>query len=151
MVSAITAAVVGSIIFLGALDLDVSRQRMLYPSTVPQFVGAFLLLMVLVMVLKVAAGKGTLLYGGVISGHTAVAFFMATAVVMLAPHFWVGLLAYGIAALVGQTRVESKAHTLREVIVGAVAGTVAVLLLLRVPIWLAGLLPKSPTGVSRPR
>lgn len=151
LVSAITAAVVGCIIFLGALDLEVSRQRMLYPSTIPQFVGAFLLLMVLVLVLKVTAGKGTLLYGGAISGHTAVAFFMATAVVVLAPHLWVGVLAYGIAALVGQTRVEAKAHTVREVVVGAIAGTVAVLLLLRVPIWVAHLLPKAPGGIVRPR
>ncbi len=151
LVSAITAAVVGCIIFLGALNLEVSRQRMLNPSTVPQFVGAFLLLMVLVLALKVTAGKGTLLYGGAISGHTAVAFFMATAVVVLAPHIWVGVFAYGIAALVGQTRVEAKAHTVREVIVGAIAGTLAVLLLLRVPMWIARLLPKDASSIVRPR
>ncbi len=107
--------------------------------------------MVLVLALKVTAGKGTLLYGGAISGHTAVAFFMATAVVVLAPHIWVGVFAYGIAALVGQTRVEAKAHTVREVVVGAIAGTLAVLLLLRVPMWIARLLPKDASSIVRPR
>jgi len=148
LVSAITALVVGSIIFLGALDLEVSRLRMLHASNIPQFVGAFLLLMVLVMVLKVTAGKGTLLYGGAISGHSAVAFFLATSVVVVAPHLWVGVLAYALAAIVAQSRVEAKVHTLREVVVGALAGILVVVLLVRVPVWLARAIP-GPSPANR--
>lgn len=152
LVSAITAAVVGSIIFLGALKLEVARTRMLQPVTVPQFVGAFLLLMVLVLVLKVSAGKGTLLQGGVISGHAATAFFVAAAMVFVVPHPIVAVMGFLLAALVAQSRVEAGIHSLREVVVGAVAAVAVALLVLRLPLWIAHVLPapSPPSPARRP-
>ena len=58
------------------------------------------------------------------SGHTSQAFFMAT---LLAQHFhasvWAALLLYGIALLVGITRVYVGAHYPRDVLAGAILGS----------------------------
>ncbi|MFM7320258.1 MAG: diacylglycerol kinase, partial [Armatimonadota bacterium] len=147
LVAAITAAVVGATIFLGAMQLEVSRERMLHPSTVPQVVGAFLLLMVAVLVIKVLAGKGTLLQGGVVSGHSAAAFFLATVVVVLVPHPLVAALVFLLAGIVAQSRVEAGIHTLREVVIGAVAALAIAVAVLRGPVWLARLLPDATRSV----
>jgi hypothetical protein len=54
------------------------------------------------------------------SGHTSVAFAMATVVADYKPKYrW---LAYGAASVVGWSRVESGAHRWREVVAGAALG-----------------------------
>jgi membrane-associated phospholipid phosphatase len=58
------------------------------------------------------------------SGHTSQSFFIAT---LLAQHFhasvWAALLLYGIALLVGITRMYVGAHYPRDVIAGAILGS----------------------------
>jgi membrane-associated phospholipid phosphatase len=58
------------------------------------------------------------------SGHTSQVFFMAT---LLVQHFhasvWAALLLYGIALLVGITRVYVGAHYPRDVLAGAILGS----------------------------
>jgi membrane-associated phospholipid phosphatase len=59
------------------------------------------------------------------SGHTSQAFFMAT---LMAPHFqvsaWMVFLLYAIALLVGITRMYVGAHYPRDVLAGAILGSV---------------------------
>jgi membrane-associated phospholipid phosphatase len=59
------------------------------------------------------------------SGHTSQAFFMAT---LIAQHFhanaWVFFLLYAIALLVGITRIYVGAHYPRDVLAGAILGSV---------------------------
>jgi len=150
LVAAITAAVVGATIFLGALQLETTRGRMLHPSTVPQAVGAFLLLMVAVLVMKVLAGKGSLLRGGAVSGHSAAAFFLAAVVVVVVPHPVVAVLVFLLAGIVAQSRVEAGIHTLREVVIGAVAALAIAVAVLRGPVWLARWLPERTVPVAPP-
>ena len=58
------------------------------------------------------------------SGHTSQVFFMAT---LLAQHFharvWAALLLYGIALLLGITRMYVGAHYPRDVLAGAILGS----------------------------
>jgi membrane-associated phospholipid phosphatase len=58
------------------------------------------------------------------SGHTSQTFFMAT---LIAQHFhtvnWLALLLYGVALLVGVTRMYVGAHYPRDVLAGAVLGS----------------------------
>jgi len=58
------------------------------------------------------------------SGHTSQGFFMAT---LLAQHFhapaWAALLLYGIALLLGITRMYVGAHYPRDVLAGAILGS----------------------------
>jgi diacylglycerol kinase (ATP) len=73
---------------------------------------------------KAFAGRhGTPLQGGALSGHAALAFAGATLIVLLAPNLIVGLLAYFLAFLVSQSRVEGGIHSSGEVAAGAVLGT----------------------------
>jgi membrane-associated phospholipid phosphatase len=59
------------------------------------------------------------------SGHTSQAFFVAT---LMAPHFhssaWVLFLLYSIALLVGITRMYVGAHYPRDILAGAILGSV---------------------------
>jgi membrane-associated phospholipid phosphatase len=59
------------------------------------------------------------------SGHTSQAFFIAT---LMAPHFhasaWVVFLLYAIALLVGITRLYVGAHYPRDILAGAILGSV---------------------------
>ena len=74
---------------------------------------------------KAFAGRhGSPLQGGAISGHAALAFSGATLITVLAPTFVVGVLAFFLAFLVSQSRVEGGIHTFREVALGAALGIV---------------------------
>ena len=142
LISAITAVLVGGVVFWGAVRLDTLSIRLIQPPTVPVFLGAFVLLLLIVFLGKIAGRKGSLLQGGVISGHSAIAFYLAGVIVFLVPQPAVGLLALGLAALVAQSRVETKIHTLREVVAGAVIALALAALVLQVPQWLGFHLPQ---------
>ena len=71
---------------------------------------------------KALAHTGTWMHGGWPSGHTAIAFCIATAISYLARNGQVTVLALAGAALVGQSRVESETHTIPQVVVGAALG-----------------------------
>ena len=59
------------------------------------------------------------------SGHTSQAFFMATLLVYyFRTSVWMGILLYGVAGLVGITRMYVGMHYPRDVMAGAILGTV---------------------------
>jgi len=66
--------------------------------------------------------RGTLLKGGVVSGHAALAFFAATCLFFVMQNKMWAVLGFLLAALVAQSRVEGKIHSVREVVIGAVLG-----------------------------
>ncbi len=83
---------------------------------------------------KAFAGRGSALQGGAVSGHAAMAFAVATILALYYQRPLVALLAYGLAALVAQSRVEAQIHNTLEVTWGAALGTLvtlAVYLLIR--------------------
>lgn len=58
------------------------------------------------------------------SGHAAQAFAIASAVSLHADNPWVGAAAYGLAGLVGLSRLETRDHFSSDVVAGALVGTV---------------------------
>ena len=83
---------------------------------------------------KALAGRGSALQGGAISGHAALAFAGATILSLYYQRPLVALLAYGLALLVAQSRVEAQIHSALEVSWGAALGvlvTLAVYLAIR--------------------
>lgn len=83
---------------------------------------------------KAWAGRGSPLQGGAVSGHAALAFAASTALALFYQRPLVAVLAYFVAFLVAQSRVEARIHTAFEVTWGAVLGTLvalAVFLLVR--------------------
>lgn len=120
LIAAINAVVVGLILFFGSGQPQEVRNRLRQPPDLYVFITALLLLLILVLLAKIIGRRGTLLYGGIVSGHSAIAFFLATTIIFIADNVFAAVLAVLLALLVAQSRVEARVHTLQEVVIGAV-------------------------------
>jgi len=69
---------------------------------------------------KFWGGHGSLTRGGLVSAHSALAFFAFVSICFLTPDIIVRALGLVLALLVAQSRVDAGIHTLREVIIGLV-------------------------------
>lgn len=126
LVATVNAVVVAWVLFLGDRrleDIRVNLQRPAPTLTVGLTVGTFLIFVVVSLV-KVLTMKGKirLFHGGTVSGHTALGFFFAVAVIIVSNNLMAAILAMLLAALIAQSRVEAGVHTLREVVLGALLG-----------------------------
>lgn len=91
-----------------------------------------ILVLIAVIILKGVTGRGTPLKGGVPSGHSAVAFSIATSVALQTQDPLIALLCLILALMVSHSRLLLKIHSMRELVYGALTGisiTVAVNLL----------------------
>lgn len=95
-------------------------------GTVP--VGALLIVIILIVLLKARFNYGRPLHGGMPSGHAAVAFSIAVSTFLYADSFLIGMMVLLLAVLVSQSRLLMKIHSPREVFLGALLGTVVTLL-----------------------
>lgn len=83
----------------------------------------FVLIALVIATVKHVTGRGRFAFGGPISGHSALGFLLATAIVFMTGRVSVALLALALAVLIAQSRVQSKIHSLLEVILGGVLGS----------------------------
>ena len=123
LIASITAAIVGGILFFGSnqiarLHMEVQND----PPPVRVVLTVIVLVLIITMVSKVLGGKGSILSGGVVSGHSAVSFFLASTLIARTMDYFTGILALLLAFLVAQSRVEGKIHTLQEVVIGGLLG-----------------------------
>ena len=125
LITTLNALAVGFLLFFGGNRLQAFPNEIgLQPPKWPTIATvAVLLLAVMVTMWKVAGGKGKLWRGGIVSGHAALGFFLATTILFVPNKVAVGVLAYLMAILIAQSRVEGGIHTLREVITGALLAT----------------------------
>lgn len=89
------------------------------------------LILILVLLLKGIFYKKdtTHLFGGSVSGHSALGFNIATIGAIISKDFVVTLLLFALAILVAESRYESGIHTKREVIIGAALGVLVAVIL----------------------
>ena len=123
LIASITAAIVGIIIFFGenrvaSIHVGIDRG----PKPIELLLILAVLIIVVVLIGKVLGGKGSILSGGVISGHSAVSFCLAATIIYRANDMFIAAIALLLAFLVAQSRVEGKIHTLKEVIIGGLLG-----------------------------
>ena len=90
---------------------------------------ALVITLIVVIATKAVSGRGTPLRGGLPSGHAALAFAAWMAITFVTGRVLVSALAFVMALLVAQTRIESGIHSASEVAYGAVMGTLVTLLL----------------------
>ena len=132
LVAAINAVLIGIILFL---DIDQLRARLFEPrprdSVIETFAVGIVMLLLMLVIWKVQGGKGRFLEGGVVSGHTAIAFFLCTVILLVVSHPLVAVPAILLALLVAQSRVSAGIHSLQEVLYGAVLGTLIPMVLHR--------------------
>lgn len=125
LITSINALAVAFLLFPGGSRLKLLSEDVgLHSPGLPTVAAVtFLLLAIMVLMWKVAGGKGKLLKGGVVSGHSAVGFFLATTIMFISANVAIGILAFMLAVLVAQSRVEGGIHTLAEVVWGGLLAT----------------------------
>lgn len=133
LISALNSIVVGYLLFFDRINT--------YPGIIINKLGnspihltfiSIILVIISVVWIKTKTKTGTPFQGGFASGHSAIGFSVATAIAFMTDNALVMTLAYFLAALVAESRVESKIHYLREVIVGAILGTLITILIFQV-------------------
>jgi diacylglycerol kinase (ATP) len=95
---------------------------------------ALVITIIVVIATKAVSGRGTPLRGGLPSGHAAIAFGAWMAITFITGRVLVSVLAFIMALLVAQTRVESGIHSTSEVAYGALMGTLVTLLLFQLAV-----------------
>jgi diacylglycerol kinase (ATP) len=133
LICAINAVAVGYIIFLDKLNFInfsvINKVRTSSPYTI------FMILVIMsitVTIVKAFFGEGTPLKGGMPSGHSALAFSIATALSLYSGETIVFVLSFILAFIVAQSRVDSEVHSVLEVVVGAAFGILLTILLYKI-------------------
>ena len=126
LVATLNAVVVAWVLFMGDLRLEQIRLRMerAEPTLAVALTMGTVIIFVVVSLVKVLStqGKVRLFHGGAMSGHAALGFFFAMAIIIVSGNLLASILALLLAALVAQSRVEAKVHSLREVVLGSLLG-----------------------------
>lgn len=133
LITTMMAIVVGALIAIGddtweRIRLSLTAER-LGLDAVPKLIIGSLLLFLLVIIGKGLGKRGQVLRGGLVSGHAALGFFAATALIFLTDSALAAAIGVLLAALVAQSRWEAKIHSIFELTLGAVAGVMMGLLL----------------------
>ncbi len=128
LVASIAALVVGYLVFYQGI-INGGQRVFQAVGSVPSNIAFVVLAVVAIVTIfaKAWVGRGSALQGGAISGHAALAFASATLLAFATQRPLAALLAYFIAFLVAQSRVEAKIHSTAEVLTGSVLGTVVAL------------------------
>jgi diacylglycerol kinase (ATP) len=125
---AATNALVVAYLVLWAPVVRVAQQGLhLVEASPPAITVAALALTLLgVLVMKALSREGSFVHGGWPSGHAALAFGAAVALGYVTSSAAALALALFIAVLVAQSRVEGEIHTIPQVVLGALLGTLIV-------------------------
>ncbi len=132
LLSVIGAAVTGYFILSGHI-FPLYKELLAMIGTPAEMAAIISLLVVVITVvmLKTLSGKGSHLHGGIISGHAAIAFSIATVVTLTSQDPITSLLTLTLAVMVSHSRLLMNIHTMREVVLGAITGlTVTVVITL---------------------
>lgn len=133
LVTAINSALVGYVIFWDRLTPFNRTVMLKLKKSNPDMI-FFILVIVCIatLVVKAVYDEGTPLRGGMPSGHSTIAFSVATSITLLTNEPLIMVLSYLLAIIVAQSRVDSEIHSILEVIFGGMFGTLLTLLLFKV-------------------
>jgi diacylglycerol kinase (ATP) len=126
LIATMNAIIVGAILFLRQRNLELLAIKLNRKPdagwTTTTLIVCGVIIFITMVIGKVLGGRGTIWKGGLISGHSAVGFFLAFTIIVISPTFLTAILAVILAALIAQSRVEAGIHSLQEVTFGAVLG-----------------------------
>ncbi|WML35613.1 diacylglycerol kinase [Clostridium sp. OS1-26] len=133
LVTAVNAIVVGYIVFWDKLKYINFILIRKIKSSNPYIIFIILAIVcIATIVIKAIFGEGTPLKGGMPSGHSTIAFSIATTIALTTGQLTVVILSYLLALIVAQSRVDSEIHSIIEVIAGGIFGILITVLLFRV-------------------
>ncbi len=125
LISAIGATVAGYIIFLPYFKSIFSGGLTIAKQTEEDMaVIAIVTVLILVIITKIILGKGLIMKGGMPSVHTAVAFAVWVVVSLISEAFVLSFIVLVLAIMIALSRVSSGIHKTREVVLGALFGSV---------------------------
>ncbi|NLY46196.1 MAG: phosphatase PAP2 family protein [Tissierella sp.] len=131
LIAAVNSLIVGYLLFFDRLN-HISEVLLFKIKRSPIHLTFISLLLVILLTIGLKAkyyrGRGTHFQGGTVSGHSAIAFCIASIIAFLVENILVITLAFGLALLVAESRVEGKIHTFIEVVLGAVLGIIIAIL-----------------------
>ncbi|AYD40974.1 phosphatase PAP2 family protein [Clostridium fermenticellae] len=123
LITAINSVLVGYVIFWDKLKYINFLMIKKVKNTNPYAIFIMLVIVcIATIVIKAIFGEGTPLKGGMPSGHSTIAFSIATMISLITGDPAIVTLSYILAFIVAQSRVDSKVHSIFEVFVGAVFG-----------------------------
>ncbi len=127
LITTVFALVIGSLLMLGenrweAIKLSIGGEGIGLPVYAKLACG-MVILFIIVVVGKGLGKRGQVLQGGMVSGHAAYGFFFAVSIMFLTDNALVGAIAILLAAIIAQSRYEAKFHSVFELTLGALVGT----------------------------
>lgn len=137
LLSVVGAVVTGYVILSGYLfPLYKELLAMIgTPAEIASIV-SLLIVIIIVVMLKALSRKGSFLHGGILSGHAAIAFSIATLVTLSTQEPIISLLTLILAVMVSHSRLLMHIHTMREVVLGATIGLAVTVVVTMVFRWL---------------
>ena len=132
-VSAVNASIVGYILFFKHLRSSIGKPFTIIKQS-PWHITFIALLFVigLVLFVKVLRKEKSLLRGGMPSGHSAVAFSLWVVASLLTKSTLVSVIVFLMAILIAKSRIRKGVHTLWQVVVGAIIGSLFALLIFQI-------------------
>ena len=133
MLTAINSVFIGYLIFWDKINnfsfevINKIKQSNPYMAFV-----ILVMVMIVTVITKAIYGEGTPLRGGMPSGHSTISFSIATIISFIASEPIIIGLSFFMAFIVAQSRVDTGVHSLKEVIFGAVLGTVLTIIILKI-------------------
>lgn len=133
LLSAMTAAIVGYILFVSRAGIRIEDNIMkIRGSSWHITFIIFIIILVIVVLSKLFLNKGTPLRGGMPSGHSAIAFSIWAVISLLYPNGLVIFLVFILALLVARSRISAQIHSLAEVFIGAMVGVLVAVLVFQI-------------------
>jgi diacylglycerol kinase (ATP) len=136
LITTVMAIIVGALIALGEGQWERIRVSLMADglgyNPVGRLILGLALTLVAVVIGKGIGTRGQVLQGGLVSGHAAIGFFLATACLVLSENVVVGGVAITLAAIIAQSRWEAKFHSIFELALGATVGVIIGLVLFAV-------------------
>ena len=130
LVTCVYAGAVGYLVLVPALRrpifLDVFDKIRTHEGHVVVMIVTIIL--VALIISRALAGKSSLTRSGLVSGHAALAFGISTAILLISKNLMSTMLAFALAVLVAQSRIEANFQRWIEVAAGALIGIVSSLL-----------------------
>ena len=131
LIAALSAMIVGYIVFWQRVRPFTENVISSIKESSPHVVFIILTCVVIItLILKIGFKVGTPLKGGLPSGHSAIAFSIATIIAYFSTQLFIIFLSYVLAVIVAQSRVDSDVHSIIEVAVGATLGSLITLLII---------------------
>lgn len=132
LITTVLAIVVGVLIAIGddaweRIRISLTSGTVGLPAYWKLVIGG-LLVVVVVIIGKGLGKRGQVHQGGLVSGHAALGFFLATSVFFFTDNPLVCAITVLLAAVIAQSRWEAKIHSIFELTLGATVGVVIALL-----------------------